>query len=65
MSEAVKLNEKTRKYRFAGGDTVTLQNITELRVSLSGTHYLKANGKLHIIPKTWIHVEIDESEWTI
>lgn len=65
MNKPVKLQEKTRIYTFPGGDTLTLQDITEIIVSNSGTHRIKANGKLHIIPKTWIHIEIDESDWTV
>lgn len=65
MSEAIKLTEKQRTYTFPGGDKVTLENVTELKVSESGNHRIKAGGKLHIIPVGWIHIEIDETEWTV
>lgn len=65
MNEPVKLQEKTRIYTFPGGDILTLQNVTELIISDSGTHRVKANGKLHIIPNRWIHIEIDELNWTV
>lgn len=63
--QAVKLSESKRTYTFPGGDQVVLENVTELVVSESGNHRIKANDKLHIIPPKWIHVEIDEKDWTI
>lgn len=59
------LKEKERIYTFPKGDKVILKNVTELAVSKSGNHRLKADGKLHIVPTGWIHVEIDDSEWTV
>lgn len=33
--------------------------LIELTISESGNHYLKTrDGKLHIIPTGWIHIEI-------
>ena len=63
----VKLNEQKRVYHFPGGETVILENVTELKVSASGNHRLKtADKKLHVIPTGWLHIEIyDEAEWTV
>lgn len=66
VNNAIKLTEKSRKYTFPGGDIVELNEVTELAFGSSGTHRIKtADKKLHIIPKGWIHVEIDEENWTI
>lgn len=65
-SKAVKLKEKKRIYTFPQGDKVILENVTELIVRESGNHRLKtADGNLHIVPAGWIHIEIDDSEWTV
>lgn len=65
MTKAIELNEKSRTYTFPGGDKVALTNVTELIVSESGNHRIKAAGKLHIIPPHWIHIEIDDKDWTV
>lgn len=62
----VSLKESSRTYYFPGGEKIVLTNVTELVVRESGTHRLKtADDKLHIIPTGWIHIEIDEKDWTI
>lgn len=66
MQNAVKLTEKERVYFFPNDEKVILKNIVELVVRESGTHRIKTNdNKLHIIPSGWLHIEIDETEWTI
>ena len=65
---AIKLREKSRTYVYQDGAyTVerTLTNITDLKISKSGNHRVKADGKLHIMPPGWIQLTIDETEWTI
>ncbi|MCW4014023.1 MAG: hypothetical protein NWF07_13705 [Candidatus Bathyarchaeota archaeon] len=67
---AIGLNEQSRTYDFGNGKIVALQNVTELIVkSKSGNHRLKTgDGKLHIVPPGWIHIEIvdeEKHEWTI
>jgi hypothetical protein len=65
IGEPIKLNEKERIYTFPNNEKVVLKDVTELIVRESGTHRLKTkDGKLHIIPTGWIHIEIDDSEWT-
>lgn len=62
----VKVEESQRVYIFPNGDRVVLKNVTELIVRESGAHRLKtADGKLHIIPPTWIHIEIEAEDWVI
>ena len=62
---AVTLKESKRTYHFPKGETVTLEKVTELIVSESGNHRIKtADNKLHIIPTGWLHIEINEKEWT-
>lgn len=66
IGDVVKLKEKQRIYYFSGGEKVVLNEVIELIVRDSGTHRIKtADKKLHIIPTGWIHIEIDESEWTV
>jgi len=66
IGKGTKLNEKQRIYYFPGGDKVVLNEVIELLVRESGTHRIKtADKKLHIIPNNWIHIEIDDSEWTV
>lgn len=67
MEEMIALNpsEATRTYRFPGGETVVLTNVTHF-LNRPTNHRLKtADGKLHIVPTGWIHVEIEAAEWTL
>lgn len=62
----VKLTEKSRTYTFPHQDKVKLEDIVELTVSDSGNHRIKTKDqKLHIVPTGWIHIEIEEKEWTV
>lgn len=56
--------ERSRAYTFSGG-TVTLTGVKAVGVRSSGTHRLEtADGKLHIVPTGWLHIEIDADAWT-
>lgn len=58
--EMTEVNEPTRSYRFAGGDVVSFDNVTHVKVSPSGTHRLRtSDGKFHIVPPTWLSVSLD------
>jgi hypothetical protein len=58
--------ENSRTYYFPDGSKVELKGIIELTVRDSGTHRLKTeDGKLHIIPTGWNHIEIETTDWTI
>lgn len=62
----INLKEKQRIYYFPDDNRITLKNVTELIVRESGTHRLKtADKKIHVIPKGWLHIEIDEEDWTV
>lgn len=62
----IKLKEKQRIYFFPNNDKVVLNKVTELIVRESGTHRIKTEDKkLHVIPSGWIHIEIDEEDWTV
>lgn len=66
--ELTKLNpaEKARTYTFPGGEKITLENVTHFLARESGTHRLQtADGRLHIIPVGWLHVEIDAGVFTV
>lgn len=66
LGNAVVLKENKRTYVFPAREIVVLENVSELVVRESGTHRLKTtDGKLHIIPTGWIHIEIDEQEWIV
>lgn len=57
--------EKVRTYHFPNGEKVELHDVVELVVRESGTHRLRtSDGKLHIVPTGWLHVEIDAKDWT-
>jgi hypothetical protein len=59
-------SEKSRVYTFSSGEKVTLENVTEFCARPSGTHRLRtADGRLHIVPPTWLHIEIDAGDWTV
>ena len=65
-NEPIKLKEKQRVYYFPNNNKVVLNNVIELIVRDSGTHRIKTEDKkLHIIPTGWIHIEIDEKDWTV
>lgn len=58
--------EKSRVYIFPNDEKVTLENVTELMVSNSGNHRLKTqDGKHHIIPVGWLHIELEIDNWTV
>jgi hypothetical protein len=58
--------EKSRAYVFPGGETVRLEDVTHFLARESGTHRLRTgDGRLHIVPPGWLHVEIDAGEWTV
>lgn len=58
--------EARRVYTFAGGDTITLVGVTHFLARPSGTHRLRtSDGKLHIVPIGWIHIEIEASGFSL
>ena len=66
--ELTELNppERSRTYTFPGGETVRLENVTHFLARESGTHRLKtSDGRLHIVPKGWLHIELEADRWTV
>ena len=51
--------ETSRTYTFPGGDKIEIRGVTNLLVRPSGNHRLiSSDGKLHIVPFGWNHLEI-------
>lgn len=58
--------ERSRAYHFPGGEIVVLEHVTHFVARPSGTHRLKtADGRLHIIPTGWLHIELVVSNFTL
>ena len=57
--------ETTRTYHFPNGEKVVLNDVTHF-LNRPTNHRLKTyDGKLHIVPTGWIHIEIEAADWTI
>lgn len=57
--------ETYRKYTFPGDEVVELKDVVRIAVSKSGTHRLEtADGKKHIVPTGWLHIEFEATAWT-
>lgn len=58
------VNEQSRTYTFPNGQ-IKLEGVVSINVSKSGTHRLNTkDGKKHIIPTGWIHIEFEAKDWT-
>ncbi len=65
MIEFITVNEQNRKYTFLNGATIYLEGVVSINVSKSGTHRINTkDGKKHIIPTGWVHIELDADEWS-
>lgn len=59
------VNEQNRTYTFPGNTKVQIDNIKSINVSKSGTHRINTkDGKKHIIPSGWVHIEFNAKDWT-
>lgn len=60
-NKGTKITENWRIYTFPDEQKIELEKPRELFVSpRSGNHRIKTeNGRLHIIPAGWLHIEID------
>lgn len=57
--------ERSRTYRFAGGDSITYKNVAKIRISDSGNHRLEYDGgKKAIVMVGWLAIDIDADKWT-
>ena len=62
--EFIKIKEQNRTYHFPDYDVV-LKGVEEINISKSGTHRINtSDGKKHIIPPGWKHIEFDADDWT-
>lgn len=67
-TEITKLDpaERSRTYRFSGGETLKFENVVALGVSPRGTHRLElASGAKVIVPTGWLAIELDVDKWTL
>lgn len=59
-----RVQEQKRTYTFPNG-SITLEGVTGISISKSGTHRINtSDGKKHIIPTGWLHIEFEASDWT-
>ncbi len=57
--------ENSRTYLFPDGETVTVDGVTSIAVSESGTHRLNdEDGDKWIITTGWLAILIDADEWS-
>lgn len=62
---ALEKTEASRIYTFPRGETVALKNVTHFLARDSGTHRLRTgDGKLHIVPTGWLHIEIEAESFS-
>ena len=61
----LEIRERKRTYHFPNNEKVILYNLTKIIVRQSCRHRIKtADGRLHIIAKDWLHIEIEANgEW--
>lgn len=60
----ITIKEQNRVYTFPNGK-VEIKDLIGINVSKSGTHRLNTkDGKKHIIPSGWLHIEFDAEDWT-
>lgn len=63
--EFTTIKEQNRTYYFPGENHISLNKVQSINVSKSGTHRINtADGKKHIIPFGWIHIEFEADDWT-
>jgi hypothetical protein len=57
--------ERRRTYHFAGGDTITFENVVRIEVRPSGKHRIEtADGRKVFVSPDWLWLEIDVDAWT-
>ncbi len=56
--------ERTRTYHYGNGETIQYRNVSRVKVSESGNHYLEAEGVKAIVAPGWRAVELDMDTWT-
>jgi hypothetical protein len=68
-NEEVIVNERSRKYVWDSDSWAVWTDVEGVRVSASGTHYVRQkNGNLHIVAPGWRYIGIEpktpETGWT-
>ena len=63
--EFIKVEKQNRVYTFPNGAQIEIKNVISINVSKNGTHRINTeDGKKHIIPSGWVHIEFDADEWS-
>lgn len=55
--------EEVRSYLYPGGESINLHNVTRVRVSSSGNHYVESKNGHHIIAPGWRAIHLQVAEW--
>lgn len=55
--------ERSRTYVFPNA-RYTVEAVTAVAVSASGTHRLESKGGKRIVPTGWVAIEVDCDEWS-
>ena len=67
MTDWKELNpaEVSRTYSYANGEQIRYTDVSRIRVSDSGNHYLETgDGMKHIVAPGWRAIDIDTPAWT-
>ena len=68
MSDGIKwveVNERSRAYKFPGGELLRFDNVVRIEVRESGKHRIETkDGEKAFVNSGWIWLKIDADAWT-
>lgn len=56
--------EEVRSYLYPGGESINLHNVTRVKISRSGNHYVESDNGKHIIAPGWRAIVLKMDKWT-